>query len=209
MKARVSACAIALLAACALHGRGAVAAGPIAPAATEAPAGIYTLDRNHASLHFRVNHLGFSRYTARFTRFDAELRLDPADPAAASVSATIDPSSIETDNPDPNYDFNAQLRGEAWLDSAQFPQITFRSTRVELTGPDTARITGALALHGVTLPVTLDATFNGGYAGHPLDPAGARIGFSARGTLERSRFGIAEGVPRRAPTSAWAMRSRS
>jgi polyisoprenoid-binding protein YceI len=111
------------------------------------------------------------------------------------VIATIDPSSIETDHPDPGYDFDAQLRGEAWLDSARFPQITSHSTRVELTGPDRARITGALALHGVTLPVTLDATFNGGYAGHPLDPAGARIGFSARGTLERSRFGIAEGVP--------------
>jgi polyisoprenoid-binding protein YceI len=163
--------------------------------ASEAPAGTYTLDRSHASLLFRVNHLGFSRYTARFTRFDAELRLDPADPAAASVVATIDASSIETDNPDPTYDFDAQLRGEAWLDAARFPQMTFRSTRVELTGPDTARITGDLALHGVTLPVSLDATFNGGYAGHPLDPFGARIGFSAQGSLERSRFGIAEGVP--------------
>jgi polyisoprenoid-binding protein YceI len=50
-------------------------------------------------------------------------------------------------------------------------------------------------LHGVTRPVTLTVTFNGGYAGHPLDPSGARIGFSARGSLMRSAFGIAEGIP--------------
>jgi polyisoprenoid-binding protein YceI len=199
MRLSASACALVVLVACAPQAHqassAAPAAGPITPVASAAPAGIYTLDRSHASLLFRVDHLGFSRYTARFTRFDAALRLDPANPAAASVVATIDPSSIETDHPDPTYDFDAQLRGEAWLDATRFPQMTFRSTRVELTGPDTARITGDLTLHGVTLPVTLDATFNGGYAGHPLDPFGARIGFSAQGSLERSRFGIAEGVP--------------
>ena len=188
--------ALAVLAACALHPTGdAFAADAVLPVATEVPAGTYRLDPAHASLIFRVSHLGFSRYTARFTRFDAELQLDPADPAAATVTATIDPSSIETDNRDPTYDFDAQLRGEPWLETARFPQMTFRSTGVELTGPDRARITGELELHGITRPVTLEATFNGGYASHPLDPFGARIGFSARGTLMRSAFGIAEGVP--------------
>jgi polyisoprenoid-binding protein YceI len=169
--------------------------GPIAPAATEAPAGAYTLDRNHASLIFRVNHLGFSHYTARFTRFDARLDFDPADPEASSVTATIDASSIETDNPDPALDFDHQLQNEDWLNTARFPQMTFRSTGVELTGPARARITGDLDLHGVTSPVTLAVTFNGGYAGNPLDPLGARIGFSAHGWLKRSEFGISEGVP--------------
>jgi polyisoprenoid-binding protein YceI len=72
--------------------------------------------------------------------------------------------------------------------------MTFKSTKVELTGANTARITGDLAMRGVTLPVTLDATFNGGYAGHPYDP-NARVGFSARGSLQRSAFGVKEGVP--------------
>lgn len=188
--------ALPVLAAWALHPTGdAFAADAVVPVATEVPAGTYQLDPTHASLIFRVRHLGFSRYTARFTRVSAELQLDPADPAAATVTATIDPSSIETDNPDPTYDFDAQLRSEPWLDTARFPQMTFRSTEVELTGPDSARITGDLELHGITRPVTLEATFNGGYARHPLDPFGARIGFSARGTLMRSAFGIAEGLP--------------
>jgi polyisoprenoid-binding protein YceI len=165
------------------------------PAATEAPAGAYTLDRNHASLIFRVNHLGFSHYTARFTRFDSRLQFDPADPTASSVTATIDPSSIETDHPDPAFDFDALLRNEHWLNTSRFPQMTFRSTGLELSGPNTARMTGELALHGVTRRVILEVTFNGSYSGHPLDPFGARIGFSAHGGLKRSEFGISEGIP--------------
>jgi polyisoprenoid-binding protein YceI len=72
--------------------------------------------------------------------------------------------------------------------------MTFRSTKIELTGADTARITGDLTLRGATHPVTLEAKFNGGYAGHPYDP-NARIGFSARGSLKRTMFGVSEGVP--------------
>lgn len=165
------------------------------PVETNAPAGPYRLDKSHASLIFRVDHLGFSNYTARFTDFDAELHFNPEDPAAMTVSASIDPNSIETDFPDPEtLDFNAVLRGTDWLNTKRFPEITFQSTGIELTGPRTAKVTGDLALHGVTLPVTLDVTFNGGYRGHPMDP-NARIGFSARGTFERCAFGISFGLP--------------
>lgn len=165
------------------------------PETLPAPAGSYKLDKAHASLIFRVNHLGFSNYTARFRTFDAELTFDPDNPAGMAVNATIDPASIETDYPDPaTVDFNAKLRGKDWLNTEAFPQITFRSTKVEVTGKNTANVTGDLGLHGVTMPVTLAVTFNGGYAGHPMDPH-ARIGFSARGSLMRSAFGIAAGIP--------------
>ena len=165
------------------------------PVTTPLPAGVYKLYLAHASLLFRVDHLGMSHFTARFTRFDAELTLDPGNPGAASVTATIDPRSLETDYPDPSYDFDGKLQGPEWLDAGQFPQITFRSTAVELTGPRTARVTGDLALHGVTAPAVLEVTFNGGYAAFSLDPSGSRIGFSAKGSLLRSAFGIAFGIP--------------
>jgi polyisoprenoid-binding protein YceI len=167
------------------------------PAASTAavPAGAYTLDRAHASLLFRVSHLGFSNFTARFKRFDAQLQFDPRNLAAAKVNATVEVASLETDYPDPaKLDFNAQLTGPEWLDAARFPQMTFESRRVEATGQDTVRIHGDLTLHGVTRPVVLAAKFNGGYAGHPMDPH-ARIGFSAHGTLLRSEFGISYGIP--------------
>ncbi|HTK36698.1 MAG TPA: YceI family protein [Caulobacteraceae bacterium] len=180
---------LAALAAIALAASAEAASAPPAPAL---PAGVYTLDKAHGSLTFRVNHMGFSNYTARFGRFDARLTLDPAHPAAASVTATVDPKSLELNAPPPG--FEDELRGPHWLDAGKFPQMTFRSTRVVMTGKDTARIVGDFTLHGVTRPVTLEARFNGGYPGMAMDPH-ARVGFSAHGTLNRSEFGIAFGVP--------------
>lgn len=162
------------------------------PAAAQAPAGDYKLDPSHASLEFKVSHMGFSHYTARFTDFDASLKFDPAHPENSSVEATIDPKSLALNAPPAG--FKDELTGKSWLDAAQFPAITFRSTKVEVSGANTARITGDFTLHGVTKPVVLEATFNGGYAGHPMDPH-ARIGFSAHGVFKRSEFGIGFGVP--------------
>jgi polyisoprenoid-binding protein YceI len=65
---------------------------------------------------------------------------------------------------------------------------------VRLAGRESAEVTGKLSLRGVTAPVTLHVTFNGGYPGHPLDP-NARLGFSAEGSLSRSAFGMSVGVP--------------
>lgn len=164
----------------------------IVPLKIDVPAGAYVLDKSHASLIFRVNHIGFSNYTGRFGSFEAQLTFDPANPSASSVTATVDARSLGLENPPPG--FVDELLGAKWLDAAQFGQMNFRSTKVELTGANTARITGDFTLHGMTLPVVLDATFNGGYAGHPMDPR-ARIGFSARGSLKRSEYGVAAGLP--------------
>jgi polyisoprenoid-binding protein YceI len=200
MKVMIAACALVVLAACSKPAEAPPvaaaeksAAAPKPASAAGLPAGEYKLDKTHASLHFRVNHLGFSNYTARFNEFDATLQLDPANPAAASLTATVNPASLDTDSPLKT--FNAQVSGEEFLDAAKFPQITYKSTRVEMTGPDTARVTGDLTFHGVTKPVTLLAKFNGGYASMPMDPSGSRIGFSATGTLNRSEFGVGYGVP--------------
>ena len=162
--------------------------------AADVPAGEYKMDPAHSTLIFRVNHLGFSNYTARFRRFDAQLRFDPRDLTATQLTATVDPRSIETDFPDPKYNFNAELAGEQWLDAAKFPEIAFRTTRVEDLGNQAMRVHAELTMHGVTRPIVLDATYNGGYVGHPMDPH-ARVGFSAHGVLRRSEFGISGGIP--------------
>lgn len=159
-----------------------------------APAGAYQLDPAHARLLVRVNHLGMSHYTAMIMRFDADLAFDPDAPETMSVVATVDPASIETFYPDASFDFNAVLTGPEFLDTAQFPEASFRSTAIELTGERTAAVTGDLTLHGVTKPMVLQVTFNGGNGGHPLD-VGARIGFSAIGTFNRSEFGMGYGLP--------------
>ncbi len=162
---------------------------------TPPQAGTFTLDPGHTRLTFRVSHLGFSMYTAFFRDIDADLAFDPANPVAMSLTATVKAASIETMYPDPALDFNAVLAGPEFLDAAQFPDITFTSTAIALTGATSADVTGDLTLHGVTRPLTLAVTFNGGYGAFALDPGGARIGFSATGTLLRSDFGIGFGVP--------------
>lgn len=162
------------------------------PPKANIPAGDYVLDKHHATLVFRVNHLGFSHYTAAFADFDAKLRFDQNNAGASGLEATIDPKSLTL--PSPPEGFLAELIGPQWLNAGTYPSITFRSTKIEVTGPDTGKVTGDLTLHGVTKPVTLDVTYNGGYAGHPMDPH-ARVGFSAKGMFKRSDFGIAYGVP--------------
>ena len=164
-----------------------------APVAPQPPAGAYTLDKTHTSVTFRVNHMGFSRYTARFSSIDGKLRFDPAAPATMAVEATIDPLSLELNAPPKG--FHDALTGKAWFNAAAFPAITFRSTKVEVTGASTAKVTGDFSLHGVTRPVTLEVTYNGGYPPNSFDPGGARIGFSAHGVFKRSAFGMGMGIP--------------
>ncbi|MBS0383736.1 MAG: polyisoprenoid-binding protein [Proteobacteria bacterium] len=162
------------------------------PSAEGLPAGAYQLDKAHASLIFRVDHLSFSHFTGRLARWDATLQIDPAHPENASLVATIDPRSLESDNPPAG--FLGMLRGPEWLNAQQFPQIIFRSTRIQRTGPNTARVVGDLSFHGVTRPATFEATFNGGYVGNIYD-RNARIGFSAHGSVKRSDFGMTIGLP--------------
>jgi polyisoprenoid-binding protein YceI len=168
------------------------AAAP-APVKVDAPAGEYKLDKLHASLLFRVNHIGFSNYTGRFSTWDASLQLDPAAPEKSRVVATIDPRSLGLENPPPG--FLDTLKGKDWLDAKTFPEWKFESTSVKLTGPDTADVTGNLTMHGKTAPVTLQAKFNGGYPGMPTYDPQARVGFSAKGVLKRSDFGVSMGIP--------------
>ena len=172
---------------------GPAVAQPAAKPAPQPPAGQYYLDKAHTSVTFRVSHLGFSHYTARFGRVSGRLAFDPTHPTAMRVEAAIDPTSLELNAPPAG--FHDQLMGKGWFEAAKFPQMTFRSTKVELSGPRAAKVTGDLTLHGVTRPVVLQVTYNGGYPPSSFDPGGARIGFSAHGSLKRSAFGISQGVP--------------
>lgn len=172
---------------------GAARADDVATASTApVPAGAYTVDKAHTSLIFRVSHLGFSTYTGRFTRLDANLKFDPSNVAGSRVEVSIDPRSIEADNAPSG--FLQTLAGKDWLDADRFPQMTFRTRSVEATGPGTFRVQGELTLHGITKPLSLDARYNGGYASHPYDPR-ARVGFSAQGRFKRSDFGVTYGIP--------------
>lgn len=194
MKHLPLACAAAALLACSPQAEESAPPAPDAAQAAEPlPAGDYRLDASHASLHFRVSHVGFSFYTGAFTRFDASMTLDPAAPENASLVATVDVSSLEI--PAPPAGFRDTLLGPDWFDAQAHPEMRFESERIEMTGEETAIIHGALTLRGATQPVALEARFNGGYPGLEVYDPQARIGFSARGEISRAAFGIDEGLP--------------
>jgi polyisoprenoid-binding protein YceI len=169
------------------------AAPPPMPPTAPAPAGHYQLDKSHASLQLRVSHMGFSTYTTRFSRFDSELTFDPNNITASTLVTTIDAASFEMDAaPQMCLDI---MKGSQFLDIANFPKIVFRSQKIKMTGPKSFEIAGTLEMHGVTRPLVLTATFNGGYPGMPnMDPQ-ARVGFSAHASFKRSDFGMNYGVP--------------
>jgi polyisoprenoid-binding protein YceI len=162
--------------------------------AIEAPSGEYALDKTHASLTIRANHLGLSHYTLRFTDLDATLNFNAEDPAQSTLVASAATASIETDFVGPK-DFDAELQNSEWLDAANHPAITFRSTSIERTGPNSGRMSGDLTIKGQTHPAVFDIEYNQSYAQHPFGLPLSLIGFSARGTIRRSEFGVSTFLP--------------
>jgi polyisoprenoid-binding protein YceI len=169
---------------------------PLSSEPLTAPSGNYALDKTHASLTWRVSHLGLSNYTARFTNFDAQVVYNAEDVTKSTLSVTIDPKSVETDFPDvQREDFDAKVSSDAkYLNAGAHAEIKFVSTKIEKTGDRTATITGDLTMLGVTKPVTLNATMNAAMAKHPMMEI-AVLGVSATGTVKRSEFGFTELVP--------------
>lgn len=164
--------------------------------ATDVPAGTFKIDPTHASVTWKVMHMGLANYTARFAKVDGTLTFDPAKPETSKLTASIDPMSIKTDFPFVEKEnFDKKLATDAqWFNAEFFDKITFVSTGVAMTGAKTADVTGDLAFLGVTKPVVLKVTFNGGMKAHPMTKKPA-IGFSATGTVKRSEFGMAGGLP--------------
>ena len=164
------------------------------PLLAEVSSANYVLDPGHASLVWKVSHNGLSNYTARFTEFSANLDFNAADPAASRLVATINPLSVRTDHPS-GPDWDTTLRtDEKFFNANAFPEITYTSSGITLTGEDTGIIIGELSLLGVTAQVPLNVTFNGvrNFAWF-----GERdvIGFSGTASLKRSDFGMSALLP--------------
>ncbi len=161
----------------------------LAAKSLEVKPGHYRLDPAHGKITWSVNHLGFSTYMGLFGGVAADLVLDPKDVSKIALTATVDTSSVDALNPK----LNSELVGEGWFDSKKFPQASFRSTKVTINGPQTARIDGDLTMHGKTFPIVISATFNN--AG--VDPVDKQytVGFDGASIVRRSTFGISQYVP--------------
>lgn len=152
---------------------------------TELRGGGYVLDKSHAALLFKINHLGFSSFIGRFTDFDASLNFDPENIENSTLEVIVDPASINVNLPE----FEEELRGSDWFDVATYPQAVYRTTSfVEAVDEDTFIFAGDLTLHGVTAPVNIEVNFHGG--GRNFLTRRYTLGFSASMEFQRSAFGM-------------------
>ena len=139
-------------------------------------------DRSHASITFRIKHLGFSWLTGRFDDFNGTFTFDAKKPENSTVKVDIDTKSVNTNHAERD----KHLRGKDFLNVSKHPTATFESTGVKLDG-DTATITGKLTLHGVTKEIEIAAKPVGGGE----DPwGGYRQGFTGTTQLALKDFGI-------------------
>ena len=116
----------------------------------------YTIDPNHMAIAFLVSHLGFAKTMGQFTKAEGSFVFDDEKPSVSDIDVRIDAASVDTHH----QARDDHLRKEEFLWVEQFPEITFRGTGAQQTGPRTGRITGDLTIRGVTRPVTLDVTWN-------------------------------------------------
>lgn len=152
---------------------------------TEVRAGQYVLDPNHASLIWKLNHLGFSTFIGTFNDFEASLDFDPEDIENASLEVVISTSSLDVDIPE----FEEELRGDNWFDVGVYPQAVYRTTRfLESIDEDTFLFEGDLTLLGTTAPVNLEVNFHGG--GRNFLTRSYTVGFSGNAKFNRSDFGL-------------------
>lgn len=149
----------------------------------------YTLDPNHTNITWHANHLGFSNPSGKFMKADGKIILDEAKPEESSVNVTIETASILTGLPK----FDAHLKTKDFFNVEKFTTATFASSKVELTGKDTAKVTGNFTMLGVTRTVVLDVKMNR----IGIFPMSGKktAGFSATTTIKRSEFGMKFGVP--------------
>jgi len=146
--------------------------------------GTWQLDPYHTQVEFSAKHLGMMTVRGYFDEVSTTATIDPAHPETASVQAEISTASIRTNNGTRDND----IRSSNFLEVEKYPVMTFKSTRIEATGPDLYKLTGDLTIKGNTHPVTLDVTRYGEFTDEGM--MGHRIAYGATTKINRKEFGL-------------------
>ncbi len=149
----------------------------------------YDIDPTHTQVIFSWNHFGFSNPSATLEKITGDFTLDTADLTKSSVSITLPLDGLHTGVPK----LDEHMKSPDFFDAAKFPNITFKSTKIDKAGANGLKVTGDLTIHGVTKPATLDVKVNK-IGDNPMMKK-ASAGFDATTTIKRSEFGVDKYVP--------------
>ncbi|OYW35715.1 MAG: polyisoprenoid-binding protein [Hydrogenophilales bacterium 12-61-10] len=164
-----------------------IALATVAATAQAAPE-TYTIDNSHTYPHFTYTHLGFSKQTHKFDKTSGKVVLDRA-AKTGSVDVTIDATSVNT-----GYAlFNEHIQAADYFDTAKYPTISFKSSKMNFKGDEPVSLEGDLTIKGVTKPVTLTVT-HFKCMPHPMLKVPA-CGANASATVKRSDFNMGKNVP--------------
>lgn len=150
-----------------------------------AAAADYVIDTEgaHASINFRISHLGYSWLTGRFNDFSGEFSYDADNPEASAIRVTIDPASVDSNHAERD----EHLRSEDFLAVADYPEARFVSTDYIPHDDGTATLEGEFTLRGVTRELSIDVE----KIGEGEDPwGGYRAGFSGETSFKLADYGI-------------------
>lgn len=146
------------------------------------------IDDQHSYVLWRIQHLGFSTQSGKWY-VKGFVMLDKNNPQNSKVEATVDVAKFVTGIPE----LDKHLGDKLFFDVKKYPTAQFVSDKVELTGKNTAKVTGMLTVRGISKPVTLDVTMN--KAGKNPVTDRMTVGFTATTTLKRSDFGLKAFLP--------------
>lgn len=137
----------------------------------------------HASINFKIKHLGYSWLTGRFDKFDGKFNYDAKNVSASKIAINIDTTSLNSNHSDRD----KHIRSNDFLDTAKFSSAKFVSSSIKDLGGDKLMIKGMLTLHGVTKVIKIDAV----KIGEGKDPwGGYRVGFSGTTRIALTDFAI-------------------
>lgn len=149
----------------------------------------YVVDDEHFSMFFEIMHIGYAPVMGMFREVEGEFVYDEETGELASGKLVFQSDGVFTNHEKRD----EHVRSDDFLNSGEYPEITFTVTDFETTGKNTGKVTGDLQMLGQTQPVVLDVTLN--KAGvYPFGHEEYTLGISASTTLKRSDWGMTYGI---------------
>lgn len=150
---------------------------------TPANAAKFDLDTSHTSVSFIAPHLVISKVKGRFDQFNGSFEFDEKSSKLDGINVVIKTESVNTNEKDRD----KHLRSPDFFDTAKFPEMTFKSTKVEYIKNKPSKVHGDLTIRGISKPVILNVN----YGGTVTDMMGKQVvAFEASGQVNRKDFGL-------------------